>query len=121
MADLHDHVTFCDLVLTALRRHATKDAFRYEGQTITNAEVEDALSRMVDLLQRRGFQHGDGVGVLSPNRPEVFYVQTAPLFAGGRYRRFTRWDHSTTTSTPAMRPNFGSCLSTLPTPSEALH
>ena len=32
-----------------------------------------------------GFQHGDGVGVLSPNRPEVFYVQTAPLFAGGRY------------------------------------
>ena len=40
---------------------------------------------MVDLLQRRGFQHGDGVGVLSPNRPEVFYVQTAPLFAGGRY------------------------------------
>ena len=85
MADLHDHVTFCDLVLTALRRHATKDAFRYEGQTITNAEVEDALSRIVGLLQRRGFQHGDGVGVLSPNRPEVFYVQTAPLFAGGRY------------------------------------
>ena len=40
---------------------------------------------MVDLLQRRGFQHGDGVGVLSPNRPEVFYGRPLPV----RWRRYT--------------------------------
>lgn len=85
MAELRDPVTFCDLVLTALRRHRDREAFRADGVTLTNAEVEDALSRFVAMLWARGFASGDGVGVLSPNRPEVFWVQTAPLFAGGRY------------------------------------
>ena len=85
MAGLQDPTTFCDLILTGLRRHRDKDAFRYEGETLTNADVEDALSRFVSMLWARGFKPGDGVGVLSPNRPEVFYVQSAPLFAGGRY------------------------------------
>jgi len=85
MAELRDPVTFCDLVLTALRRHRDRVAFRADEGVLTNAEVEDALSRFVAMLWERGFQPGDGVGVLSPNRPEVFWVQTAPLFAGGRY------------------------------------
>jgi len=85
MAELRDPVTFCDLTLTALRRHAQREAFRQDGQSLTCAEVEDAISRMVTLLRQRGFDRGQGVGVLSPNRPEVFVVQTAPLFAGGRY------------------------------------
>lgn len=85
MAELRDPVTFCDLTLTALRRHAHREAFRQDGHSMTCAEVEDAISRMVAVLHQRGFDRGQGVGVLSPNRPEVFTVQTAPLFAGGRY------------------------------------
>ncbi|MEY2975858.1 MAG: hypothetical protein RIR49_2278 [Actinomycetota bacterium] len=85
MAELRDPVTFCDLTLTALRRHASREAFRQDGLTLTCAEVEDHISRVVALLWARGFDRGQGVGVLSPNRPEVFTAQTAPLFAGGRY------------------------------------
>ena len=85
MAELRDPVTFCDLTLTALRRHAQREAFRQDGKSLTCAEVEEQISRMVALLGDRGFARGQGVGVLSPNRPEVFVVQTAPLFAGGRY------------------------------------
>jgi fatty-acyl-CoA synthase len=85
MAELRDPVTFCDLTLTALRRHAGLEAFRQDGLSLTCAEVEDHISRVVALLRARGFERGQGVGVLSPNRPEVFTAQTAPLFAGGRY------------------------------------
>ena len=85
MAELRDPVTFCDLTLTALRRNATREAFRQDDVTLTCAEVEDHISRVVALLWDRGFDRGQGVGVLSPNRPEVFTAQTAPLFAGGRY------------------------------------
>ena len=85
MAELRDAVTFCDLTLTALRRHADRVAFRQDGLTLTCAEVERSIAQMVAVLHARGFERGEGVGVLSPNRPEVFTVQTAPLFAGGRY------------------------------------
>ena len=37
------------------------------------------------LFRQRGLQPGQGVGVLSPNRPEVYLGQTAPILAGGRF------------------------------------
>ncbi len=85
MAGLHDTVTFTDLTLTALRRWPDRVAFRQDGRSSTYREVEDEISRLAGLLLARGLQPGEGVGVLSPNRPEVFTAQTAPGFAGGRY------------------------------------
>jgi fatty-acyl-CoA synthase len=85
MADLHAASTFGDLVLGALRRFPDRVAFRQDGRDLTYAAVQDLLGRWVVLLRQRGLQPGQGVGVLSPNRPEVFVVQTAPLLAGGRY------------------------------------
>lgn len=85
MAGLHDTVTFTDLTLTALRRWPDRVAFRQAGTEWTYAAVEDQIARLVALLGARGFGDGDGLGVLSPNRPEVFVAQTAPGFAAGRY------------------------------------
>ena len=85
MAGVHDTATFSDLVVTALRRHPDRVAFAQNGLEVTYRQVEDRIARLATLLRERGLGRGDGVGVLSPNRPEVFYVQTAPGFAGGRY------------------------------------
>jgi fatty-acyl-CoA synthase len=85
MAALHDVVTYGEIVLTALRRFPDRIAFRQEGRAMTYRETEDHLSRWTAVLGQRGFRPGQGVGVLSPNRPEVWLGQSAPVLAGGRY------------------------------------
>ena len=85
MAGLHDPATFTDLVLTAIRRWPDRVAFRQGDTTWTYRQLEDRIARLTALLQDSGLQRGEGVGVLSPNRPEVYLAQTAPSFAGGRY------------------------------------
>jgi len=85
LAGLHDTATFSDLLLASLRRRPDRVAFAQDGLEVTYREVEDRVARLAALLVQRGLGRGDGVGVLSPNRPEVFYAQTAPGFAGGRY------------------------------------
>lgn len=85
MAGLHDTVTFTDLTLTALRRWPDRIAFRQEGAVLSYRDLEEQIARLAGLLRARGLGHGDGVGVLSPNRPEVFVAQSAPGYAGGRY------------------------------------
>jgi fatty-acyl-CoA synthase len=52
---------------------------------MTYRQTEDTLRRWVALLQKRGFLPGQGVGLLSLNRPEAWLAQVAPAFAGGRY------------------------------------
>lgn len=82
---LHDGATIGDLVLGAVRRFPDRVAFRQDGRDLTYAGLGDLLARWAALLRRRGLQPGQGVGVLSPNRVEVFLGQTAPVLAGGRY------------------------------------
>ena len=85
MAGLHDPATFTDLVLTAIRRWPDRVAFRQGDTTWTYRQLEDRIARLTALLRESGLRRGEGVGVLSPNRPEVYLAQTAPSFAGGRY------------------------------------
>jgi fatty-acyl-CoA synthase len=44
----------------------------------------------VTILRQRRFEPGQGIGVLSPNRPEVWLGQTAAPFAGGRFTALHR-------------------------------
>jgi fatty-acyl-CoA synthase len=74
-----------EVVLDALRRWPDRDAFECEGTTWTYRQTEDRLARLVSLLHQRGLRSGEGVGVLSSNRPEVWLAQTAPALAGGRF------------------------------------
>ncbi|MFV0308668.1 MAG: AMP-binding protein [Desertimonas sp.] len=85
MASLHDTATFTDLVVTALRRGGDHIAFHQDGVDVTYRQLEDRIARLTTLLRERGLGPGEGVGVLSPNRPEVYLAQVAPAFAGGRY------------------------------------
>src|SRR5262249_54967342 len=51
----------------------------------TYRQTEDVLVRWVALLVARGLRPGEGVGLLSPNRPEAWLAQVAPALAGGRF------------------------------------
>ncbi len=52
---------------------------------LTYRQVEDLIARLAATLVDRGLGPGGGVGILSPNRPEVYVGQAAAAFAGGRY------------------------------------
>ncbi len=85
MPDLHQGVTHTELVVSALRRWPRREAFRQDGRSLTYAQTADLLARVVAVLHQRGLRRGAGVGVLSPNRPEVWIGQVAANLAGGRY------------------------------------
>ena len=85
MSELHGGMTYCEVVLAALRRFPERVAFRQDGRDLTYRQTLEQLARYAAVLRRRGLRPGEGVGVLSPNRPEVWLGQTAPLLAGGRF------------------------------------
>ena len=85
MLGQHDPQLYVDLVIGVLRRFPERVAFRHDGRDLTYAQIGDRLGRCVRLLHERGFRAGDGVGILSPNRPEVWIGQTAAPLAGGRF------------------------------------
>jgi fatty-acyl-CoA synthase len=58
-------------------------AFRQDGRDLSYVQTADLLARWVTMLRQRRFEPGQGIGVLSPNRPEVWLGQTAAPFAGG--------------------------------------
>ena len=78
-------MTYGELVVEALNRFPDRIAFRQDGSEWSYRETADRLARWVSVLRRYGLRGGEGVGVLSPNRPEVWLGQTAPGLAGGRY------------------------------------
>jgi fatty-acyl-CoA synthase len=85
MAGLYGAATIGDIVTTALRRFPDRVAFRQDGRDLTYAQTADALARWVAVFHQRGLRPGEGVGLLSPNRPEAWLAQIAPALAGGRY------------------------------------
>jgi fatty-acyl-CoA synthase len=58
-----------------LRRHAhllpDKPAIRFEGRTLTFAELDRRIDRLAAALAARGVGAGDRVAILSGNRPEI--------------------------------------------------
>jgi fatty-acyl-CoA synthase len=85
VSDLHGHTTHLDLILGSLRRFKHRIAFKQDDTEYTYAQMGELLARWAAVLLQLGIRPGDGVGLLSPNRPEVWLGQTAPALAGGRY------------------------------------
>jgi fatty-acyl-CoA synthase len=85
MRGLRDAVTYGEMILTALRRFPDRIAFRQDGRTLTYRQTSDLLARWITVLTQRGLKPGQGVGVLSSNRPEVWLAQSASIMTGGRY------------------------------------
>ncbi len=78
-------VTHSELISRALRCFPDRVAFRQGDHTITYAAAEDRLSRFATVFRNLGLRPGDGVGLLSPNRPEVWMTQAAPGFLSCSY------------------------------------
>jgi fatty-acyl-CoA synthase len=77
--------TQSELILRALRCFPDRVAFRQGDRTLRYSEAEDLLARTVSVLAELGIRPGDAVGLLSPNRPEVWIGQAAPGFLGTSY------------------------------------
>ncbi|HKK53609.1 MAG TPA: AMP-binding protein, partial [Myxococcota bacterium] len=84
-SELHRPVTHTELVVNSLKRWPSREAFRADDRSFTYAQTGEMLARFARVMQQRGLERGHGVGVLSPNRPEVFFSQVATAIAGGRY------------------------------------
>ncbi|MFZ0171105.1 MAG: AMP-binding protein [Acidimicrobiales bacterium] len=85
MPDLHETASVGDVVTAALRRYPERVAFRCESVSLTYRQTEQLLARWIVVLLQLGLRPGEGVGLLSPNRPEAWLAQIAPALAGGRY------------------------------------
>jgi fatty-acyl-CoA synthase len=77
--------THSELIVRALRCFPERVAFRQGDRTVRYDEAEDLISRFITVFRAQGLRNGDGVGLLSPNRPEVWLTQAAPGFLGGSY------------------------------------
>ena len=85
MNELYRPITHSELIVNSLRRWPNREAFRQDDTSWTYRETEARLARVVRVLQSCGLGRGEGVGVLSPNRPEVWLSQAGAGLAGGRY------------------------------------
>ncbi|MEZ5659930.1 MAG: AMP-binding protein [Burkholderiaceae bacterium] len=85
MSMLRERSTHLDLILASLRRFGPKTAFIADNETLTYAQSGERLARWASALVALGARPGDGFGLLSPNRPEVWFGQTVPALIGARY------------------------------------
>ncbi len=85
METLRRRQTYSDLILAALRRYPDRVAFVSDDRSVTYREVQGQAGAVAAALTDAGVGRGDGVGMLSLNRPEVFAGLAATLAVGARY------------------------------------
>ncbi len=73
------------LIVEALTRYRIREAFVLGDRRVTYAETADTTARILRVMHDLGVRRGCGVGVLSPNAPEVFMTQAATFLSGARY------------------------------------
>jgi fatty-acyl-CoA synthase len=76
---------YSDVIVEALTRYPTRDAFVLGDRRVTYAEAAELTSKIQQALHDHGVRPGSAVGVLSPNAPEVFLTQAATFLTGARY------------------------------------
>ncbi|HZZ45718.1 MAG TPA: AMP-binding protein [Pseudonocardia sp.] len=77
--------SYGETIVEALTRYPDREAFVLGEQRMTYAQAADLVGRTQAVLVERGIGSGRGVGVLSPNAPEVFVAQAATFLTGARY------------------------------------
>ncbi|WP_308818826.1 AMP-binding protein [Pseudonocardia alni] len=78
-------MTLGDLIVQALSRHGSADAFVSGSRRLTYTQTAHLVGLFVDALARRGVGPGVGVVMLSPNMPESWTVQAATYLLGGYF------------------------------------
>jgi fatty-acyl-CoA synthase len=74
-----------DVIVEALTRFPTRTAFVAGDRRVSYAQAADMTARFAQVLTDHAVGPGSGVGVLSPNAPEVFATQAATFLSGARY------------------------------------
>jgi fatty-acyl-CoA synthase len=83
-AQLYAGCTLGDLTVRALGRYSDRDAVVAGERRWTYAQLRDTVCRFVAVLQDAGLAPGDGVAILSRNRPEVVAAFCAAYVLGLR-------------------------------------
>jgi fatty-acyl-CoA synthase len=76
---------YSDVIVEALQRFGSREAFVLGDQRITYSETAAIVSQMQQVLHSFGIGLGGGVAALSPNAPEVWMCQAATYLLGGHY------------------------------------
>jgi fatty-acyl-CoA synthase len=77
-------ITYSDLIIRALTREHDSIAFVQDGKETTYAAAADLVGRIGRVLVERGLGRGMGVAILSPPRPEAWFVMSATSLVGAR-------------------------------------
>jgi long-chain acyl-CoA synthetase len=72
-----------DRLLHSAVQHADRVAIRHDDRTLTYAELDEASGRVAELLQTRGLDPGDRVGIMLPNVAQFPVIYYGVLRAGG--------------------------------------
>ncbi|WP_337185641.1 AMP-binding protein [Phenylobacterium sp.] len=84
-AALYQGATVATLYDRAIRRYADHEAIVQGDVRITYRQFGEQVSRFIQLFKSYGLGRGQGLAVLSGNRPEVIAVMAACQYLGMRY------------------------------------
>jgi len=79
------NVEYNDIVTPIAHQAAVRPehpAFVFGSQVLTYGKLIDQARRVATVLQVRGVQPGDRIGMLSPNRPEIFSIYLGMAMIG---------------------------------------
>lgn len=83
--DAASGATLGHLIVQALTRGRTAEAFVAGDRRLSYEQAADLVSRFVSVLAARGVGLGAGVAMLSPNMPESWIVPAAAYLLGARF------------------------------------
>jgi len=72
-----------DILELNARKFGQRDCLRYNGQSLTFAQLREQCGRAAGLLQSWGVGHGDRVALMSYNTPSFVIAYYGILMAGG--------------------------------------
>src|SRR5215204_7081072 len=64
-------------------RHGDRPALKLDDATLTYSQLDEASARAAALLESKGFEPGDRVGIMLPNVPHFAIAYYGVLRAGG--------------------------------------
>lgn len=85
MSAVHRPSSYADLLAGALQRNGHREAFAHGDRSFTNEETMRQILHFAGVLQAKGLKKGDGVAILSSNRPEFFFAMSAAIALGCPY------------------------------------
>jgi fatty-acyl-CoA synthase len=83
--ELHEGPTTGELILRSVRRYRNNTAFVGDTGSYTYGEMGHFIASIMQTLKNQGLKRGDGVCMLSANKPEVFLTRLATNLLGLRY------------------------------------